>query len=73
MNLAACFLHVNKMQIRMVQERDQCKFSKARANTLNLYRKGAACRVFLFTLVGFIDWLDVFIELRVSLASYQML
>jgi hypothetical protein len=38
-----------------------------------LYRKRAACRVFSFTLVGFIDWLHVFIELRVSLASYQML
>jgi hypothetical protein len=29
------------------------------ANTLNLFRNGAACRVFLFTLVGFIDWLGV--------------
>jgi hypothetical protein len=28
------------------------------ANTLNLCRHGAACRVFAFTLVGFIDWLD---------------
>jgi hypothetical protein len=28
------------------------------ANTLGLFRNGAACRVFTFTLVGFIDWLD---------------
>ena len=28
------------------------------ANTLNAFRNGAACRVFMFTLVGFIDWLD---------------
>src|SRR5207249_3800342 len=27
------------------------------ANTLNLYPNGAACRVFMFTLVGFIDLL----------------
>src|SRR5213076_2689224 len=27
------------------------------ANTLNLFRRGAACRAFTFTLVGFIDWL----------------
>ena len=29
------------------------------ANTLNLFRNGAACRVFLFTLVASFDWLDV--------------
>jgi len=28
------------------------------ANTLKLFRNGAACRVSSFTLVGFIDWLD---------------
>ena len=28
------------------------------ANTLKLLRNGAARRVLLFTLVGFIDWLD---------------
>jgi len=28
------------------------------ANTLNVFRNGAACRVSSFTLVGFIDWLD---------------
>src|SRR6266404_3196680 len=28
------------------------------ANTLRSCRKGAACRVFTFTLVGFIVWLD---------------
>jgi len=27
------------------------------ANTLKLHRNGAACRVFMFTLVGFIEWL----------------
>ena len=32
------------------------------ANTLMLLRNGAACRVSLFTLVGFIDWLDAFIR-----------
>ena len=26
---------------------------------LKLFRHGAACRVFMFTLVGFIDWLGV--------------
>jgi len=26
---------------------------------LKLFRHGAACRVFMFTLVGFIVWLDV--------------
>ena len=29
------------------------------ANTLDLLRNGAACRVFMFTLVGFIDWLGL--------------
>jgi hypothetical protein len=29
------------------------------ANTLNLFLNGAACRVSSFTLVGFIDWLDL--------------
>src|SRR5438477_1897068 len=28
------------------------------ANTLKSQRNGAACRVFAFTLVGFIGWLD---------------
>ena len=32
------------------------------ANTLNMHRKGAACRVASFTLVGFIDGLDAFIR-----------
>src|SRR5205085_6610395 len=27
---------------------------------VNLFRNRAACRVFMFTLVGFIDWLDPF-------------
>jgi len=31
------------------------------ANTLKLFRNGAACRVLVFTLVGFIDWLSLFI------------
>jgi hypothetical protein len=40
------------------------------ANTLDLFRNGAACRVFLFTLVGFIDWLDtVFSIFRSSLSN----
>jgi len=29
------------------------------ASILNLFRNGAACRVFMFTLVGFIVWLGV--------------
>ena len=39
------------------------------ANTLNSFRSGAACRVSSFTLVGFIDWLDVLDHLELSSLS----
>jgi hypothetical protein len=32
--------------------------------TLNLFQNGAACRVFSFTLVSFIAWLDVDVARR---------
>src|SRR5205823_6384131 len=42
------------------------------ANTLKLHRNGAACCVFTFTLVGFIDWLDLsaYLITLTSIASF---
>jgi hypothetical protein len=34
------------------------------ANTLKLFPNGVACRVSLFTLVGFIDWSDGFVTVH---------
>ena len=41
MNLAACFLHMNNIQFGSFKSVIKCKFRKARANTLNLNRRGA--------------------------------
>ncbi len=38
------------------------------ANTLNLPCNGVACRVSIFTLVGFIDWLDVHVKITLRVA-----
>ncbi len=46
------------------------------ANTLQLPRNGAACRVSIFTLVGFIGWLDVWdlcVSARVSDRNLNLL
>src|SRR6266516_8138577 len=37
-------------------------------NTLSLSRNAAACRVFAFTLVGFIDWLGAWLDFRFTAA-----
>jgi hypothetical protein len=39
------------------------------ANTLDLFRNGAACRVFLFTLVGFIDFHEKAFKLKMKFIS----